>query len=157
MTSVSNDKNCDVSEDESDDDDIIAAVHVDDKLELDGRFGDDGNDDGDDDGDDDSSRLKSWFAGIKRNPLKRARKLIGVLRASDQRREGFRRFIQTGNERGWFFSKTETGERLQIELPELQLLRDVKTRWDSVYMMLQRLRVLRPVGLSQRLNGYSGG
>ncbi|KAF8499292.1 hypothetical protein F5888DRAFT_1633754, partial [Russula emetica] len=47
----------------------------------------------------------------------RARRIIRLLRSSDQRREGF--------------------------LPELNS-GDVKTRWDSVFMMLRRLRVLRP-------------
>jgi hypothetical protein len=37
----------------------------------------------------DDSTLQSWFAGIKCNPLKRARKLVRFLRSSDQRREGF--------------------------------------------------------------------
>jgi hypothetical protein len=148
VTSVK-DKDGDDSEDELDGDDPNAENYVVDELKLDdcyrGNVGDD------------STKLKRWFAGIKRNPLERARKLIQLLRASDRRREGLRRFIQDGNARGWFFTKTETGDRVQIEVPELQLLRDVKTRWDSVYMMLQRLRYLRPVGLSQRLNGYSGG
>jgi hypothetical protein len=31
----------------------------------------------------------------------------------------------------------------------LQPLRDVKTQWDSVYKMLERLRELRPVCLSR--------
>ncbi len=30
-------------------------------------------------------------------------------------------------------------------LKELQLLRDVRTRWDSIFLMLNRLREMRPV------------
>jgi hypothetical protein len=41
--------------------------------------------------------------------------------------------------------KENDGKRVVVQVPELQPLRDVKTRWDSVYMMLQRLRQLRPV------------
>ena len=37
--------------------------------------------------------LQEWFAGIKCNPLQRARRLIRLLRSSDQCKEGFRRFI----------------------------------------------------------------
>ena len=32
-----------------------------------------------------------------------------------------------------------------VQVQHLQLLRDVKTRWDSVYYMIRRLRLLRPV------------
>ena len=37
----------------------------------------------------------------------------------------------------------------------LQLLRDVKTRWDLVYTMLERLRQLRPVSLFQPLGDWT--
>jgi hypothetical protein len=37
------------------------------------------------------------------------------------------------------------GASVPIEVPEVQLLRDVKTRWDSVYHMLTRLIDLRQV------------
>ena len=60
-------------------------------------------------------------------------------------------FIIDGNERKWFSLKTGNGKCELVKVPKLQPLRDVKTRWDSVYMMLQRLRVLRPVSLSRRL------
>jgi hypothetical protein len=36
-----------------------------------------------------------------------------------------------------------------VQVPMLQPLRDVKTRWDSVYMMVRRLRALQPVSSSQ--------
>jgi hypothetical protein len=91
------------------------------------------------------SKLREWSEGIKRDPLRRARRIIRLLRSSDQRREGFRRFIQDGNRRCWFTTKENNGKRVTVQVPELQPLRDVKTRWDSVYMMLQRLRQLRPV------------
>ena len=95
--------------------------------------------------DDRGPGFESWLAGIKRDPLRRARRIVRLLRSSDQRREGFRSFIQDGNEHGWFYAKDDNGRRATVRVPELQPLRDVKTRWDSVYMMLQRLRELRPV------------
>jgi hypothetical protein len=98
----------------------------------------------------DDPKLARWFAGIKRDPVKRARKVIRILRSSDQRREGFRAFIQDGNQRGWFMAKDDDGRCAPVQVPELQPLRDVKTRWDSVYMMLERLRQLRPVCSSCR-------
>jgi hypothetical protein len=93
----------------------------------------------------DDSNLQSWFAGIKRNPLKRARTLVHFLHSSDQCREGFCEFIKLGNEHGWFNGKDNHGKHVKVKVPELQLLRDVKTRWDSVYLMLERLRQLRLV------------
>lgn len=98
-----------------------------------------------------NANLTAWFSGVKRDPLKRARRIIRLLRSSDQRREGFRAFVETGNKQKWFTSKDSDGKRVTTEVPELQPLRDVKTRWDSVYTMLHRLRQLRPVRSFRRL------
>jgi len=94
--------------------------------------------------------LQRWFTGIKRDPIKRARRMVRFLRASDQRRDGLRDFIKTGNEKQLFSQKTDDGKRSVVQVKDLQLLRDVKTRWDSVYLMLERLFLLRPVSLSRR-------
>ena len=137
---------CDDPEDElieSDDENFISDPNfkVDD-LELDDVYDEYGDPD-----------LEDWFAGFKRDPLKRARRIIRFLRSSDQRREGFRNTIIDGNERDWFSPKNNPHS---VRVPELQLLRDVKTRWDSVYLMLLRLRQLRPVSPCQRLDSYTG-
>ena len=92
-------------------------------------------------------KLRRWFSGIKCDPIRRARRVTHILRSSDQRREGLRVFIQDGNRHNWFSKKDSDGTCVAFQVLELQLLRDVKTRWDSVYMMLGRLRQLRPVGL----------
>ncbi|KIL54972.1 hypothetical protein M378DRAFT_18367 [Amanita muscaria Koide BX008] len=84
--------------------------------------------------------LQAWFQGMKRDPVKRARKLVRLLRSSNQRKRGLQSLIEVGNERGWF----SDSEGNVIQVPALQPLQDVKTRWDSVYFMLQRLRALRP-------------
>jgi hypothetical protein len=98
----------------------------------------------------DDPKLACWFAGIKRDPIKRARKVICILHSLDQWREGFCVFIQDGNQCGWFMAKDNDGRRAPVQVPELQPLRDVKTRWDSVYMMLEWLRQLQPVCSSCR-------
>ena len=119
----------DDSGDESDDNDLDLNLNHDfDQLEL-----------------DDILRDREWSEGIKRDPLRCARRIIRLLRSSDQRREGLRKFIQDGNQRRWFTMKENDGKRVVVQVPELQPLRDVKTRWDSVYLMLRRLRQLRPV------------
>lgn len=64
----------------------------------------------------------------------RARTLVCVLRASNSRRSIFRRIIATLKTKG----------DLNKEAP-CELLEDVKSRWDSTYHMIHRLRCLRPV------------
>jgi hypothetical protein len=76
----------DDSEDESDFDEVDPKYDVD-ELDLADCY--DGCDD---------SNFKGWVAGIKHNPLGRARRIIRLLRSLDLRREGFRKFIQDGNE-----------------------------------------------------------
>ena len=76
------------------------------------------------------------------NPIARARAAVRVIRASGSRRDTFDRIIKNGNKEGWF----RQGRPPQVvEVKPLQLLRDVRTRWDSVYHMLRRLREMRPV------------
>ncbi len=92
-------------------------------------------------------KLRRWFSGIKRDPIRRAQRVIHILHSLDQRREGLHAFIQDGNQHNWFSKKDSDGTCVAFQVPELQLLRDVKTQWDSVYMMLERLRQLRLVSL----------
>jgi hypothetical protein len=93
------------------------------------------------------SNPKEWLEGIKRDPLGRARKLVRFLRSSDQRKIALQDMIAEGNDKGYFFTKDSNGKRSSspVKVPELELLRDVKTRWDSVFLMLRRLGLLRPV------------
>lgn len=77
--------------------------------------------------------LQSFEDAVKRDPVALGRNIVRVLRSSGKRRAAFAQHIQDGNNKGWFAVK------------DLQLQRDVKTRWDSVYFMLKRLRELQPV------------
>jgi hypothetical protein len=81
-----------------------------------------------------NDKLRAWYRGLKRDPIKRARRIVRIVRSSDQRKQVFRNVIKTFKSNG-----------IDIDLPDLELLRDVKTRWDSVYCMIDRLLVLRPV------------
>lgn len=78
------------------------------------------------------------------NPIEHARSVVRVIRASGMRRDAFECVINDGNEKGWF---TQGEPPKVVTLPKLDLLRDVQTRWDSTYIMLERLRVMRPVSL----------
>ena len=79
---------------------------------------------------------------VPSNPIARARAVVQVIRGSGGRRDAFDELIKNGNDGKWF----KRGKLPQVvQLKPLQLLRDVSTRWDSVYHMLRRLREIRPV------------
>ncbi|KIK35014.1 hypothetical protein CY34DRAFT_35062, partial [Suillus luteus UH-Slu-Lm8-n1] len=52
-----------------------------------------------------------------------------------QRHDSFTLTITMGNENKWFLDHTGS----PTQLPVVQLLHDEPTRWDSVYVMLNRL------------------
>jgi hypothetical protein len=72
--------------------------------------------------------------------VEKARSVVRAIRGSGMRRDTFRDVIKNGNANKWFMEGSKV-----VVLKELELLRDVRTRWDSVYRMLSRLRELRPV------------
>jgi hypothetical protein len=84
-----------------------------------------------------------YVQAIQLKALDRARLLIRTIRASDKRRNSFRVIITTGNDEKWF--QDDSG--VNIQLPVVQLLLDEPTRWDSAYVMLNRLRTLRQVSV----------
>ena len=83
---------------------------------------------------------QSYADAVARDPIALGRAVVRAIRASGARREAFDDVIQNGNAKHWF----KDGETI-IEVKSLQLLRDVSTRWDSVYYMINRLREMRPV------------
>lgn len=90
--------------------------------------------------DEDEYDLAEWFKLIERDPVKRARAVVRTVRSSGQRRDHFLSIIKKQNdEGGWEF---EDGKRL---LKELELIKDVRHRWDSLYNMLARMLNLQPV------------
>jgi hypothetical protein len=95
------------------------------------------------------AELGQWFAGIKHDPLKCARKVVRFLHSSDQHREGLHKFIKDGNKHSWFTGKDNGGKCITLQILQMELLRDVRTWWDSVYMMLEHLRQLRLVRFPQ--------
>ncbi|KAI5896179.1 uncharacterized protein SCHCODRAFT_02464458, partial [Schizophyllum commune H4-8] len=66
------------------------------------------------------------------------RQLVTAMRASGQRREELILIIRTGNEHGGWLVAENQKEQLRV----IGLLRDVDTRWFSVYLMLSRVLVL---------------
>jgi hypothetical protein len=95
-----------------------------------------------------SEQSESFEEAIKRDPIALGRNVVRVLRASGQRRDDFDKLVVNGNSSGWFKdSKTHQ----TVQLPERQLLHDVRVRWDSVFFMIERLREMRPVRRSRSL------
>ena len=86
------------------------------------------------------STKQSYADAVARDPIALGRAVVRAIRASGSRREAFDDVIKTGNAKNWF---KDGGEIIQVK--PLQLLRDVSTRWDSVYYMINRLREMRPV------------
>jgi hypothetical protein len=89
----------------------------------------------------DESEMEEWLENVKRDPVKRARKLVRMVRSSGQRREGLSAMIKTGNQTGVF--KDDKGN--SVEIRDLQLVRDVRHRWSSLYAMLERIEMLQQV------------
>lgn len=75
---------------------------------------------------------------IRPDPIALARLTVVKIRASGQRRDALDNLITTGNSQKWW-----THDRQPLVIKKLQLLRDVKHRWDSVYKMLERFRTLQ--------------
>jgi len=86
---------------------------------------------------------RALYTGLKCDPIKRACRIVHIVRSSDQRKQAFKNVISTRNNSGWFRSHNNE----VIKLPDLELLHDVKTRWDSVYHMIKHLLELRPVSV----------
>lgn len=93
------------------------------------------------DSDGDNSSFSDDESAVS-GPIARGRSVVRVIRGSGMRRDAFDEVIMNGNERGWFKSGQPP---VIVKIKSLQLLRDVRTRWDSVYLMLNRLREMRPV------------
>jgi len=88
---------------------------------------------------------KAWVDTMRGDPLQHARRVICLLHSSDNHRTKFQKIVVDGNKLSLFMEKDGDGNQVKDNVLELQLLRDMKTRWDLVYMMLLHLRQLQPV------------
>lgn len=70
---------------------------------------------------------------LETDPVSAVRKLVVAIRASDKRRDSLQSTIHDLNQ----------GEGLEIR--NVNLLRDVDTRWSSTFLMIDRLLELYPV------------
>lgn len=81
---------------------------------------------------------EKYLEAVERNPVALRRDIVRAIHASGLQRDEFDKIVVTGNLQQWF--RSPAGE--VVQLPEAQLLRDVKTRWDSIFYMLNRLLAL---------------
>lgn len=86
---------------------------------------------------------EAYLKALEEDPIALGRSVVRVVRASSLRRQDFSKTITTGNEMQWFTD--EDGQ--PINLPMLELMRDVKSRWDSVFIMINRLGIMRQVSM----------
>ena len=78
---------------------------------------------------------------VQTDPIRLGRDVVRAVHSSGQHRSHFRQTILSGNEQERFTN--DIGDI--VKLPVVQLLRDVKTCWDSMYYMINCLRALRQV------------
>ena len=71
---------------------------------------------------------------IEADPIVRCQKLIVNCQASGQCRENLQATITDANGAG-LFGRDDKG--VDIKLPSLQLLRDIDTRWSSIFLMVE--------------------
>jgi hypothetical protein len=89
---------------------------------------------------DDSVNKDLYLAAVQDCPISLGRNVVRTIRASGLRRDEFMDVVKDGNRRGWFKSDGQV-----VQVPENELLQDVRTRWDSVFYMINRLRAMRLV------------
>jgi hypothetical protein len=75
--------------------------------------------------------------------LGKVRSLIKAIRASGQRQTQFYNVVESGNRADWWKDANGNPEKIK----PLKFLHDVKTRWDSTYQMLIRLRMFKQVNI----------
>ncbi|KAF7974202.1 hypothetical protein HWV62_13164 [Athelia sp. TMB] len=81
-----------------------------------------------------------WWKALAEDPIAKCCKLMANCRASGQHRKDFDRTIIEGNTDGVFRDRNGN----PIKLDQLQLLRDVDTRWSSIYLMIDRVLNMMP-------------
>jgi hypothetical protein len=86
---------------------------------------------------------QSYEAACAQDPIARLRKIVMTIRSSGQRRDAFYTWIEAGNKSGLFVLNNKP-----VQILLRQLLRDVRTRWDSTYQMIKRCIEMRLVSLT---------
>jgi hypothetical protein len=97
--------------------------------------------------DEDEDSLETQKSISSGDSIARGRVIVKKIKASGNRTDNFEQTIKDGNSQGWFFTEENPDEPMNVQVPMLKLVHDVKTRWDSLFFMLQRLQELKPVSI----------
>ena len=77
---------------------------------------------------------QNYNEAIAHDPIALCCCIICAICASGQRLDLFASTIHDGNEKGWFISPGNPHQIVKV--PQLQLLHNVNTCWDSIYFMI---------------------
>ncbi|KIK72845.1 hypothetical protein PAXRUDRAFT_29288, partial [Paxillus rubicundulus Ve08.2h10] len=91
----------------------------------------------------DLNDCQTYKEALHQDPIALGRTVVQALQASGQHRDAFEDYIKEGNEKGYWETRDNNGNVITCKIDVLQLIQDVKTRWDSVYYMICRLRRLQ--------------
>jgi hypothetical protein len=97
--------------------------------------GSDNEDDEDDNEDDNEDGANPRPPSAKTGVISKLRTLVRTIQASSHRQDALRHVISMGNQSSWW-TNLPSADPLMIQ--PRQLIRDVRTRWDSTYQMLLR-------------------
>ena len=86
----------------------------------------------------DTMNKGEYLKALAMDPVSLGHNIVHIIRASSQHRKGFHDTIINGNANEWY-----TGNA--TKLPVIELLRDIKTRWDSIFFMINQLHAVRLV------------
>ena len=84
---------------------------------------------------------QTYKQALHHKPLDLVRRIVHLIHASNQCWEFLKQLILDGNKNGWF--KDANGNAMKIPVHKLPL--DVKTHWDSTYLMINRVLKAHPV------------
>jgi len=126
-------------EDEDSDDDMPPLIDYD---------GDEDDEDeevilGDDGVEDPNSEDEAEISKAPPNLVDKIRALVRAMRSSRQRQDALSRVIEAGNKLQWWYENLEARKGAGMPITSKKFLLDVKTRWDSTYLMLVRLLEMR--------------
>ncbi|KIK75625.1 hypothetical protein PAXRUDRAFT_172228 [Paxillus rubicundulus Ve08.2h10] len=86
----------------------------------------------------DKDKHKAYVEAVRLDPITMGHDIVQVIQVSSLRHDEFLDTVKTGNMKNWF--KGPMGEAEQV--PKLELLHDVRMRWDSTYAMINHLCAL---------------